>query len=219
MAIHCCKAYVWARESDPGSHHLRSWRGDRGEISRASAITSSCFRSDVISFHSYSRRALMRMEISSNTAFIFLTSTCTDKREYWRICVAKERKIGAYCWGLVAGKTRNELLWDSWLKAYNRARVWFTMCYALTAHPIVGTDRPVRRLSAGSKPPVLFPPMRDEELEFRRPREHRTRQQFHLRSFSGASPAVAVSSSDLRRLDGRQGRVCRSVRSDESRYQ
>jgi hypothetical protein len=32
--------------------------------------------------------------------------------------VAKERKVGAFCWGLVSGKTQTIYPWDSWARTY-----------------------------------------------------------------------------------------------------
>ncbi len=37
-----------------------------------------------------------------------------------------EQKIGAYCWGFVAGKTQTIYPWDSWSKAYtSEPTPWF----------------------------------------------------------------------------------------------
>jgi hypothetical protein len=45
----------------------------------------------------------------------------------------KELKVGAYCWGFVAGKTQTIYPWDSWLKSYSaEPDVWF--------HDILRTD-------------------------------------------------------------------------------
>ena len=38
----------------------------------------------------------------------------------------KKEKIGAYNWGLVAGKTQTNYPWDTWLKQYTaEPEVWF----------------------------------------------------------------------------------------------
>jgi hypothetical protein len=38
----------------------------------------------------------------------------------------KEQKVGAYCWGFVAGKSQTIYPWDSWQKPYQgEPPVWF----------------------------------------------------------------------------------------------
>jgi hypothetical protein len=45
----------------------------------------------------------------------------------------KKEKVGAYCWGFVAGKTNTIYPWDSWQKPYDaEPKAWF--------HDIFRTD-------------------------------------------------------------------------------
>jgi hypothetical protein len=40
--------------------------------------------------------------------------------------VLAEKRIGAFCWGLVAGRTQTIYPWDSWLKSYaEEPEPWF----------------------------------------------------------------------------------------------
>jgi hypothetical protein len=42
------------------------------------------------------------------------------------LALLKEQKVGAYCWGFVAGKSNTIYPWDSWQRPYPREpAVWF----------------------------------------------------------------------------------------------
>lgn len=48
--------------------------------------------------------------------------------------IAKRHNVGAFNWGLVAGKTQTYLPWDSWDHPYRAPRrCGFTTCYTPTA--------------------------------------------------------------------------------------
>jgi len=80
--------------------------------------------SDVISFHSYFAADQVERSISELQEFdrpILLTeflSRGSGSTFETLLPLLKEEKVGAYCWGLVSGKTQTIYPWDSWTKTY-----------------------------------------------------------------------------------------------------
>jgi hypothetical protein len=154
------KAYVWARESDPVQPITSGlWRGDWGEISQASAINQLMLsESDVISFHSYEPPERVRARIGDLKQYgrpIFLTEYMArpNGSTFEGILpLLKERRIGAYCWGLVAGKTQTNYSWDSWRKVHSaEPEVWFHDVLRADGTPYSRDEIDLlRRLSASS---------------------------------------------------------------------
>jgi hypothetical protein len=128
------KAYAWARAAGP-SQPLTSgvWRPEwvfTGALSEMDRFQLT--ESDVISFHLYAGAPVLQArlpELENYGRPVLLTEYLA--RPYGSTFEAilpllKERKAGAYNWGLVAGKTQTIYPWDSWAKRRDRGpEVWF----------------------------------------------------------------------------------------------
>jgi hypothetical protein len=128
------KVFVWCRSVGP-SQPLTSgvWMGD---WSRHSTLKTwekvQIEQSDVISFHNYDStvklegvikqllhygRPLINTEYMSRGNGSFFEGSLT---------VFKKYNVGAFNWGLVAGKTNTIYPWDSWKKEYTaEPKLWF----------------------------------------------------------------------------------------------
>ena len=127
------QAFAWAREAKP-TQPLTSgvWR-DSDNVSRL----DDCKRiqlahSDVVSFHSYGDAASLGRCIENLSAY-GRPLLCTEfmarpnKSTFEpHLGIMKERKVAAYCWGFINGKSQTIYPWDSWKKAYAAPPpVWF----------------------------------------------------------------------------------------------
>ena len=109
------------------------WRGHWGDIGEVSEIDRLMLtESDVISFHSYDPADRLRVSIDELRQYgrpILLTeyfSRPTGSTFEATLPMLKERKVGAYNWGFVAGKTQTNYPWDSWARTYtSEPEVWF----------------------------------------------------------------------------------------------
>ncbi len=128
-------AYAWARSVHP-IQPLTSgvWRGDWSDNSKFNAIQKiQMENADVVSFHSYTvpkefeqrvkwlqryRRPLFCTEFMARGVGSTFQGT---------LPIAKQYKIAAINWGLVAGSTQTYLPWDSWKKPYadHEPAIWF----------------------------------------------------------------------------------------------
>jgi hypothetical protein len=110
------------------------WHGDWSSPSKLTAIEKiQVDNSDIISFHSYAKPA----EFEQRVAWLEALGRPILCTEYMArpngstfqsiLPIAKKHNIGAYNWGLVAGKTQTYLPWDSWQKPYidRQPAVWF----------------------------------------------------------------------------------------------
>ncbi len=128
------KVFEWARSADP-TQPLTSavWTGDWSSERTLTAIQKTQLsESDVISFHSYSKRANLVQAVADLKRYhrpLFLTeymarplgSTIEEI-----LPLAKSEKIAAYNWGFVAGKSQTYFPWDSWERPYDGPpSVWF----------------------------------------------------------------------------------------------
>jgi hypothetical protein len=118
------KAFAWAREVEPGQPLTAGvWRGRWGDESELSAIDRLCLdHSDVVSFHHYGELGALQRRVAALGRYqrpIWCTEWLArglgshfDPHLAWM----KRAGVGAWCWGLVAGRTQTHLPWDSWLK-------------------------------------------------------------------------------------------------------
>jgi hypothetical protein len=128
------KSFAWAREADPEQPLTAGvWVGTWGDPKKLSAVERFCLEeSDVISFHSYGKPDEMKQCVR-NLRRYDRPLLCTEFMARGNgstfdpiLPYLKEEKVGAYCWGLVAGKTQTIYPWDSWKKAYTaEPEVWF----------------------------------------------------------------------------------------------
>ncbi len=128
------QVFGWARAVDP-SQPLTSgvWQGQWSDPGRRSAIAGiQLDNSDVITFHSYAEPATFESRIAELTPqgrpilcteYMARTQGSTVQSI---LPVAKRHNVGAYNWGLVAGKTQTYFPWDSWDHPYPAVpKVWF----------------------------------------------------------------------------------------------
>ena len=151
------RVFGWARSVDP-CQPLTSgvWDGeweDRGRRSEISDIQLT--NSDVITFHSYAEPAVFEAriaELASHGRPILCTeymartlgSTVEDI-----LPIAKRYNVGAFNWGLVAGKTQTYFPWDSWEHPYPAMpELWFHDLLAPDGRPFRASEtQTIRQLT------------------------------------------------------------------------
>ncbi|MGE2735831.1 1,4-beta-xylanase [Mycolicibacterium vaccae] len=128
------QVFEWARSVDP-IQPLTSgvWDGEWADPARRTAINSiQLDNSDVVTFHSYAGPAEFEARIDE-LAPLGRPVLCTeymartlDSTVENILPIAQRRRVGAYTWGLVAGKTQTYLPWDSWERPVTGAPgTWF----------------------------------------------------------------------------------------------
>jgi hypothetical protein len=127
------EAFAWARAATP-TQPLTSgvWR-DSDNVTKLDACKRlQLAHSDVVSFHSYGDAASLGRCIENLSAY-GRPLLCTEfmarpnKSTFEpHLGIMKERKVAAYCWGFINGKSQTIYPWDSWKKAYTAPPpVWF----------------------------------------------------------------------------------------------
>ena len=120
------QAFEWARSAHP-KQPLTSgvWRGDWSAPEKLTPMEKAQLElSDVVSFHNYNAPEDFEQRVSWLEAYnrpIFCTEYMArgNKSTFQGILpIAKEHKVAAINWGLVAGKTQTYLPWDSWANPY-----------------------------------------------------------------------------------------------------
>ncbi|AGZ53078.1 cellulase family protein [Mycobacterium kansasii 662] len=128
------EVFQWARSVDP-SQPLTSgvWHGQWANPRRRSTICAiQLDNADVVTFHCYGNPAVFESRIAELLP-LRRPILCT---EYLArplgstiggiLPIAKRYNVGAFNWGLVAGKTQTYLPWDSWDHPYPTVpKVWF----------------------------------------------------------------------------------------------
>jgi hypothetical protein len=128
------KVFAWAREADP-SQPLTSgvWRGDWSADDKLTPIEKlQLDNSDVVTFHSYDPLDELKKRVESQRR-LGRPLWCTEYMARPRgstfdpmLAYFKQEKIGAHCWGFVAGKTNTIYPWDSWQRQYTaEPPMWF----------------------------------------------------------------------------------------------
>ena len=129
------QVFQWARAVDP-IQPLTSgvWQGNWSDPRQRSAIASiQLDNSDIITFHSYAKPSEFEARIGE-LAPLGRPIICTEylaramgSTVEGILPVAKRHNVGAYNWGLVAGKTETYLPWDSWDHPYTAPpEPWFS---------------------------------------------------------------------------------------------
>lgn len=127
------KMFVWARQASPSQPltagvWMNEWVGPKAtEINRFMLANS-----DVITFHGYHSVDRMKERVGSIKPFgrpLLCTeymARTADSTFQEHLPYFKENKIGAYNWGLVAGKTQTQYPWESWKKEFKaEPKIWF----------------------------------------------------------------------------------------------
>jgi len=147
---------AWAREADPAQPLTSApWAGPDDDAPPNPIEAIQLGESDVISFHFYGRVPGMerRLKPLRKLGRPILCTECVGRLGGGGFDpifgFLKERKIGAYCWGFVAGRTQTIYPPDSWHQPYTaEPPVW--CCDLLrpdgTPHNPAETDY-IRRLT------------------------------------------------------------------------
>ena len=129
------KSFAWAREAG-ATQPLTSglWLGGhKADPAKLIPIEKvQLAQSDVISFHTYdnlegAKKWVEQLRKHGRPLICTELMARPQGSEFEPILgYFKEQKIGAYCWGFVAGKTNTIYPWDSWQKPYPKEPpVWF----------------------------------------------------------------------------------------------
>ena len=120
------KAFAWAREVDPSQPLTCAIWDNLQDLQRNPPLFQFMLdNSDVITFHNYGQPDDMRKDVQALKAKFNRPILCSEfmartaKSTFDPILATlKAQKVGAYCWGLVDGKTQTIYPWDSWEKTY-----------------------------------------------------------------------------------------------------
>jgi hypothetical protein len=127
------KAYAWARDEDPVQPLTSGvWVGDwqHGKLTPLQAFQIE--ESDILSFHDYSPLDKLKERVERVEAF-GRPVICTEymarpvgSRFDPNLGFLKSKKVGAYNWGFLEGKSQTTIPWDSWQTPYTaEPPVWF----------------------------------------------------------------------------------------------
>jgi hypothetical protein len=129
------KVFAWAHDMEPTQPVTSGlWNGDWSGMDKLSPVEKvQVEQSDVISFHSYDPPAEFEKRVKWLAAFkrpIFCTEYMARPRGstfQGILPIAKQYKVAAINWGLVAGKSQTIFPWDSWDKPYRDPEppLWF----------------------------------------------------------------------------------------------
>jgi hypothetical protein len=129
------KTINWVRAIDPVQPiTMAPWQDHWHCDNKISALDDYMFsHSDIISFHNYENRESLEERILALKARYNRPMLCTEymARPFGStfqdiLPLFKEHNIGAYNWGLVAGKSQTHCPWDSWSKEYkSEPDLWF----------------------------------------------------------------------------------------------
>ncbi|BBX34264.1 hypothetical protein MMAG44476_13496 [Mycolicibacterium mageritense DSM 44476 = CIP 104973] len=128
------QVFQWARSVNAVQPLTSAvWQGSWEPGQRSEMDSFQLDNSDIISFHSYAGPTEFENRIAE-LAPLGRPILCTEylARDQGStlegvLPVAKRHNVGAYSWGLVAGKTQTYFPWDSWDKPYTSVpKVWFS---------------------------------------------------------------------------------------------
>jgi hypothetical protein len=128
------KTINWVRSVNPVQPiTMAPWKEDWSCDTRLTALDNYMFtHSDIISFHWYENKKSTEERILHLKRFnrpLLCTEYMArpfDNTFEEILPLFKEYNVGAYNWGLVAGKTQTHCPWDSWNKQYeSEPELWF----------------------------------------------------------------------------------------------
>lgn len=151
------QVFDWARSVNPVQPLTSGvWDGPWADPQKRSAMAAiQLDLSDVLTFHSYADPAGFEARIAE-LAPMGRPMLCTEYLARGEgstvegvLPIAKRHNVGAYSWGLVAGKTQTYLPWDSWDRPYRTPpREWFHDLFHADGRPYRdGEIRTIRELT------------------------------------------------------------------------
>ncbi|MDZ7639924.1 MAG: cellulase family glycosylhydrolase [Bryobacterales bacterium] len=140
------KVFAWARAAKPSQPlTVGVWQNAWGDDAKLTPIEKiQLHESDVISFHDYSAPEVFEARIRSLERFgrpILCTEYMARGNQSTfagSLPIARKRRVAAYNWGLVQGKTQTHLPWDSWQRPYvngHQPAVWFHEVFRPDGNP------------------------------------------------------------------------------------
>jgi hypothetical protein len=138
------KTFKWAREIRPIQPLTAApWQDSWSDPATISEIDEYMLNnSDVITFHCYNKKEDVEMRIDKLMQYN-RPILCTEymARPFGNtfenmLPLFKDYHVGAYNWGLVAGKTQTQFSWDSWLTQYDaQPSLWFHDIFKSNGEP------------------------------------------------------------------------------------
>lgn len=128
------QAFAWVRSARPDQPLTSGvWQGDWSNPEKLTPLWQfQIMASDVVSFHNYGTKEDMRKAIGNLEQYgrpLLCTeymSRGTGNTFQAILPLLEEKKIAAYNWGAIAGKTQTIYPWDSWDKTYlSEPPLWF----------------------------------------------------------------------------------------------
>jgi hypothetical protein len=152
------QVFNWARAAGPRQPLTSGvWQGEWSDQQRRSAIAEIQLQnSDIVTFHSYAKPSGFdnRVDELASWGRPILCTEYMARPEGSTISgilpVAKQRNVGVFNWGLVAGKSQTYYPWDSWDHPYTDVpKVWFHDLLRPNGRPFQDTEiRTIQSLTA-----------------------------------------------------------------------
>lgn len=143
------KTINWVRVINPVQPiTMAPWKEDWSCDTKLSALDNYMFtHSDIISFHWYENRESTEKRILHLKRF-GRPMLCTEymARPFGNtfqeiLPLFREHGVGAYNWGLVAGKTQTHCPWDSWQQPYeSEPELWFHDIFRENGEPYITAE-------------------------------------------------------------------------------
>ncbi|GAA4732450.1 cellulase family glycosylhydrolase [Flavisolibacter ginsenosidimutans] len=140
------KAINWVRAINPSQPiTMAPWQNDWSCDTKITALDNYMFsHSDIVSFHCYENKSGMEARIQDVKRY-GRPMLCTEymARPFGNtfqeiLPLFKKYGIGAYNWGLVAGKTQTHCPWDSWQVKYeSEPELWFHDIFRENGEPYI----------------------------------------------------------------------------------
>jgi hypothetical protein len=154
------QVFRWARSVDPVQPLTSAvWQGNWGDPGHDSTISGiQLDNADVITFHCYGKPADFEAritELSPQGRPILCTeylARSLGSTVEGILPIARRHNVGAFNWGLVAGKTQTYLPWDSWDHPYTTPpKIWFSDLLEPDGRPYQASEiQTIRRLTGAT---------------------------------------------------------------------
>jgi hypothetical protein len=160
VAVLLPQVFEWARAVAPAQPLTSGvWQGAWADTTQRSTIAGiQLDNSDVISFHCYGAPGAFEARIAELEP-LQRPILCTEylarslgSSVEGVLPIAQRHNVGAFNWGLVAGKTQTYLPWDSWDRPDPAPEVWFSDLLTPDGRPYhEGEVRAIRRVTPLSR--------------------------------------------------------------------
>jgi hypothetical protein len=155
------QVFAWARSAQPVQPLTSGlWHGDWSSLEAMPALARvQIEQSDVISFHNYGWPEEFERVVRQLEGF-HRPLICTEYMARGAgstfdtiLPIAKQHRVGAINWGLVAGKRQTYLPWDSWQRPYvnEKPTIWFHDVFYSDGKPYRQREADIiRKLTSGN---------------------------------------------------------------------